>query len=113
MNEIASVTTGDLPNFQEVAMMTLTDGKVTVDVVAGDLSKSLETVYVWCTPSGQWLRVGSSCSRPLKDRLSDYAKHLNRALAGEEIKTTPRDYAEKWRGAGKNAPPALQGTQRS
>jgi hypothetical protein len=89
----------DLPGFVEVATMMLAGGKITIDVIPSDLCEQLEAVYVWCTPAGEWLRVGTSCSRPLKSRLSDYPKHLNRALAGEEIKHTPKEYAEKWRDA--------------
>jgi hypothetical protein len=91
--------TNDLPGFDDVATMTIIEGQIAVTISNERLSESFEAVYVWCTPSGHWLRVGTSCSRPLRKRLLDYPKHFNRVLSGEDIKHTPRPYAEKWHSA--------------
>ena len=89
----------DLPGFSEVACMTIANDLINVEISDEGLSHTIEAVYVWCTPGGTWLRVGTSCSRPLGARLLDYPKHLNRSLKGELIKSTPKAYAALWQDA--------------
>ncbi len=80
---------------QPVAVMTFKDNRAYVKITNAALGDMTEVVYVWTTPEGEWLRVGTSRA-PLKKRLQNYASHISRALEGKNS-PTPLSEAQDWR----------------
>ncbi|EBV3600203.1 hypothetical protein BO068_005141 [Escherichia coli] len=85
----------DWSDFRKVATMSLREyAKVNVDITDPNIADLIETIYVWFDCDQKPLRVGTRTAK-LGSRLLEYAKHINRSLAGHE-KPTPRWEAEAW-----------------
>ena len=86
----------NLSAFRPAVRMTLTDEgtHIAVQILDAEEAALEESVYVWCTPEGEALRVGTSKAGAWS-RLRQYPRYINKRLDGLNSET-PAWEAEAW-----------------